>query len=150
MTNTPIIRQIPTDLVHQFLPLCRQYIEAALVYTDLSFDQAKVFLSNGTWMLLIAIDDEQNITGAYTLAFANSPNHRTATIVTAGGLGLGSPPAFDQACEIARNHGATRVHVNHGATRVHVLARQSAARLYKRLGLVEKSVLMEKNLCQDL
>ncbi len=141
MTNTPIIRQIPTDLVHQFLPLCRQYIEAALVYTDLSFDQAKVFLSNGTWMLLIAIDDEQNITGAYTLAFANSPNHRTATIVTAGGLGLGSPPAFDQACEIARNHGATRVHV---------LARQSAARLYKRLGLVEKSVLMEKNLCQDL
>jgi hypothetical protein len=141
MTNTPIIRQIPTDLVHQFLPLCRQYIEAALVYTDLSFDQAKVFLSNGTWMLLIATDDEQNITGAYTLAFANSPNHRTATIVTAGGLGLGSPPAFDQACEIARNHGATRVHV---------LARQSAARLYKRLGLVEKSVLMEKNLCQDL
>jgi len=141
MTNTPIIRQIPADLVHQFLPLCRQYIEAALVYTDLSFDQAKVFLSNGTWMLLIAIDDEQNITGAYTLAFANSPNHRTATIVTAGGLGLGSPPAFDQACEIARNHGATRVHV---------LARQSAARLYKRLGLVEKSVLMEKNLCQDL
>ena len=84
MTNTPIIRQIPADLVHQFLPLCRQYIEAALVYTDLSFDQA---------------------------------------------------------CEIARNHGATRVHV---------LARQSAARLYKRLGLVEKSVLMEKNLCQDL
>lgn len=141
MTNTPIIRQIPTDLVHQFLPFCRQYIEAALVYTDLSFDQAKVFLSNGTWMLLIATDDEDNITGAYTLAFANSPNHRTATIVTAGGLGLGSPPAFDQACEIARNHGATRVHV---------LARQSAARLYKRLGLVEKSVLMEKNLCQDL
>ncbi len=141
MTNTPIIRQIPTDLVHQFLPLCRQYIEAALVYTDLSFDQAKVFLSNGTWMLLIATDGEDNITGAYTLAFANSPNHRTATIVTAGGLGLGSPPAFDQACEIARNHGATRVHV---------LARQSAARLYKRLGLVEKSVLMEKNLCQDL
>ena len=141
MTNTPLIRQIPTELVHQFLPLCRKYIEAALVYTDLTYEQAKVFLSNGTWMLLIATDDEQNITGAYTMAFANSPNHRTATIVTAGGFGLGSPPAFDQACVIAKDHGATRVQV---------LARQSAARLYKRLGLVEKSVLMEKSLCQDL
>lgn len=141
MTNTPTIRQIPTELVHQFLPFCRQYIEAALVFCDVTYEQAKVFLSNGTWMLLIATDDEQNITGAYTLAFSNSPNHRTATIVTAGGLGLGSPPAFDQACVIAREHGATRVHV---------LARQSAARLYKRLGLVEKSVLMEKVLCQDL
>jgi hypothetical protein len=136
MTNL-VIRPIPLELVNQFMTLARPHIEAGLSNSDLSFDQASVFLSNGSWQLLIALDEQENLQGAYTLALANEPNDRTATIVTAGGRGLADPAAFEQVCAIAKSYGATKIQA---------LAKESAARLYRRAGLVEKAILMEKKL----
>jgi hypothetical protein len=92
MTNL-VIRTIPVELVNQWMTLSRSHIEAGLKHTGLSFDHARVFLSNGSWVLLIALDGE-NLVGAYTLAFANEPNDRVATIVTAGGRGTGKHTLF--------------------------------------------------------
>ena len=138
MTNSIKISVVPIELVNQFLPLVQEHVEVALVFTDLSFDQAKVFISNGSWYLLIATDEEaKTMNGAYTLAISNNPNDRVATIVTAGGAGLASQSCFNQVCEIAKSFGATKIQA---------LARESAARLYQRVGLVDKAILMEKKL----
>lgn len=135
MTNL-VIRTIPVELVNQWMTLARSHIEAGLKDSGLSFDQARVFLSNGSWILLIALDGE-NLVGAYTLTMANEPNDRVATIVSAGGRGLASTDCFEQVCQIAKTLGATKIQA---------LAKPAAARLYKRAGLVERAVLLEKRL----
>jgi len=137
MTENLVIRLIPTDLVNQFIPLVKSHIEGALTHADVSFEQVKVFLTGGSWSLLLVTDEEENLRGAYTLAYTNGPNDRVATIVTAGGAGLASQYAFDRVCEIAKSNGATKIQA---------LAQQSQARLYRRAGLVEKAILMEKKL----
>lgn len=131
------IRLIPLDLVNQFMTLARRHIEAGLVHTDMSYDQVRVFLANGSWHLLIALDSEKNLVGAYTLGVTNGPNDRTATIVTAGGRGLASQSSFDQVCEIAKSLGATKIQC---------LAQPAGARLFSRVGLVERAILLEKKL----
>lgn len=110
-------------------------MERGLQYASTyNIHHAEVLLSNGSWVLLVAVDDDGSITGAYAVAFQNDPASRTAFIVSAGGAGLASQEAFDQVKAIANGMGATKIQV---------LARESAARLYKRVGLEEKATLME-------
>lgn len=137
MTNHIQVKQIPTELTYQFLPLVKHHIEAGLADSDLNYEQARVFLTNGSWLLLIALDEQENLLGAYILAFANNPADRVATIVSAAGRGLASQSAFEQICEIAKSFGATKIQA---------LAKESAARLYRRVGLIERASLMEKKL----
>lgn len=137
MINNILVKQIPTELTYQFMPLVKDHIEAGLADSDLNYEQARVFLTNGSWMLLIALDDNDDLLGAYIIAFSNNPSDRIATIVSASGRGLASQSAFDQICEIAKSYGATKIQA---------LAKQSAARLYKRVGLTERASLMEKKL----
>lgn len=137
MTEHLVIRQIPTELTYQFLPLVKHHIEAGLAHSDVNYEQARVYLTNGSWVLLIALNEQEQLLGAYTLTFTNTPSDRVAIIASAGGRGLASQSAFDQVCEIAKNFGATKIQA---------LARESAARLYARVGLVERASLMEKKL----
>lgn len=137
MINNILVKQIPTELTYQFMPLVKDHIEAGLADSDLNYEQARVFLTNGSWMLLIALDDKDDLLGAYIIAFSNNPSDRIATIVSAAGRGLASQSAFDQICEIAKSYGATKIQA---------LAKQSAARLYRRVGLAERASLMEKKL----
>lgn len=128
------VQYVAPEFVPQVLPVVRDYISAGLEHTDsCNVDHACAFLSTGAWALLVAIV-EQEIKGAYVLSFSNSPTDRTALIVSAAGTGLASQDAFDQVKAIARQMGATQIQV---------LARESAARLYKRVGLTDKATLME-------
>lgn len=129
-----IVQRVPPELVPQVLPVVRSHIERGLEFTDsCNVDHACAYLVTGAWMLLVAVVDDK-VEGAYVLSFSNTPTDRTALIVSAAGAGLASQNAFDQVKTIAREHGATQVQV---------LARESAARLYKRVGLTEKATLME-------
>lgn len=128
------VQFVATEFVPQVLPQVREYIAAGLEHTDsCSVDHAEVFLCKGNWVLLVGLEDEK-IVGAYVLSFSNGPADRTALIVSTAGKGLASQEAFDQVKEIA---------LRMGATQIQVLARESAARLYKRVGLTEKATLME-------
>lgn len=129
-----IVQHVHPDLVPQVLPAVRSYIAAGLEHTDsCNVDHACAYLTNGTWALLVAVV-EKEIKGAYVLSFSNTPTDRNALIVSAAGAGLASQEAFDQVKNIAQHMGATQIQV---------LARESAARLYKRVGLTEKAALME-------
>jgi hypothetical protein len=111
------------------------YIERALQYTDdYNADQVKVFLTTGAWLLLVAVDDLQQIHGVATVRYDNGVNDRTATITTLGGKQVVNQEIFDQVCRIARNMGATRIQV---------YTRDSAIRLYEKVGLHKKATLME-------
>jgi len=128
------IQRVPVELVPQVLPVVRTHISRGLEFTDsCNVDHACAYLVTGAWTLLVAVVDEQ-IQGAYVLSFSNTPTDRTALIVSAAGAGLASQGAFDQVKEIARENGATQIQV---------LAREAAARLYRRVGLAEKATLME-------
>lgn len=135
---TLLVSPVPVHQVPQMLPVVLPFIESGLEHTDsVNAEHVKVYLSEGRWVLLTALDEHNVVQGAYVISFANEPDHRVATIVSAAGTGLAGQETFDQVCEISKNFGATKIQV---------LARESAARLYKRAGLEEKAVLMEKKL----
>lgn len=129
------IQHVPTELVPQVMPLVALHISRGLEHTDsCTLEHAQVHLSTGSWVLLVAVDDDNAIQGAYVLSFYNEPTARIALIVSAAGTGLAGQDVFDQVKAIAKGMAATKIQV---------LARESAARLYKRVGLSEKASLME-------
>jgi hypothetical protein len=129
------VQTVGVEYITQIWLAVAPYIERGLQYTDdYSLDQVKVFLTTGTWILLVAVDDLQQIHGVATVAFHNGVNDRTAIITSLGGKGVVNQNIFDQVCRIVRGMGATRVQV---------YTRDSAIRLYEQVGLNKKATLME-------
>ena len=132
------IHHVRTEFIPRTFPEVEALIKSGLDHTDdCTIEQAKVFLSNGAWGLLAALDDEAEVHGVFMYSISNGPNDRTASIISAGGKGIINNAVFDQVCEFFKSLGATRVQA---------LARESAARLYERIGMSEKAILMEKRL----
>ena len=135
---TLTVRHVLTEHVPALLPRVVPFIERGMAYaTTYNTEHVKVYLADGKWMLLVATNEADEICGAYVLAYHNEPDARVAFIVCAAGRGLAGQGAFDQVCTIARTFGATKVQA---------LARNTAARLYKRVGFLDKAMLMEKKL----
>jgi hypothetical protein len=129
------VQTVSVEYITQIWSGVAPYIERALQYTDdYNLDQVKVFLTTGVWLLLVAVDDLQQIHGVATVAFHNGVNDRTAIITTTGGRQIVNQDIFDQVCRIVRGMGATRVQV---------YTRDSATRLYEKVGLTKKATLME-------
>jgi hypothetical protein len=121
--------------VAQVWPQAKPYVALGLEHASAhTIEHAEVYFSTGAWTLLVAVVEDNSVIGAYAVAFQNEPGARSAFIVSAGGVGLAGPEAFDQVKAITKSMGATKIQV---------LARESAARLYKRVGLEEKATLME-------
>jgi len=130
-----MVQHVPLDLVAQVWPQAKEFVAMGLKHASThTIEHAEVYLATGSWILLVAVVDDNSIIGAYVVALQNEPAARSAFIVSAGGVGLASAEAFDQVKAITKRMGATKIQV---------LARESAARLYKRVGLEEKATLME-------
>jgi hypothetical protein len=107
-----------------------KFIEAALAYQDdYNIEHAKLYVTNGTWVLVVAIDDDQVIHGAATIQFYNRPKDRVAFVVTMGGKLITGHETYAQFTELLKAFGATYIE---GASR------ESATRLWQRFGLSEK------------
>ena len=129
------IQTVGVEYITQIWSAVAPYIERALQYTDdYTVDQVKVFLTTGSWILMVAVDDMQQIHGVATVAFNNDVNYRTAFITTIGGKGIIKADTFDQMVNILRRMGATRIQG---------YARDSLTRLYIRYGLSNKANLVE-------
>ena len=124
------IQHVDVNYVNQLWPQVEKFIEAALAYQDdYNIEHAKVFVTNGTWMLIVAIDDDGVIHGAATIQFYNRPNDRVAFVVTMGGRLITGHEHYAQFTDLLKAFGATYIE---GASRA------SAARLWERFGLKEK------------
>jgi hypothetical protein len=123
------IQHVDTAYIHQTWPLVENFIKWALDYqTDYTLEHVKTFLSNGSWVLIVAADDS-GIRGAAVVNFVNRPNDRVAFIVTMGGKLISSKETFADFSALLKAFGATYIE---GA------ARESIARLWMRYGLEEK------------
>lgn len=124
------IQHVDVNYTNQLWPQVEQFIDAALAYQDdYTLDHAKVFVTNGTWMLVVAIDEDGIIHGAATIQFYNRPNDRVAFVITMGGRLITGPDTYAQFTDLLKAFGATYIE---GASRA------SAMRLWERFGLKEK------------
>lgn len=124
------IQHVSTDYVNQIWPKVEGYIESALQHqNDYTVDQTKVYVTNGSWVLIVAVGDDGFIHGAATVSFNNRPNDRVAFITTIGGRLISNQDTFLQLKDVLKFFGATYIE---GA------ARESIARLWQRYGLEEK------------
>jgi hypothetical protein len=132
------VQTVGVEYITQIWSTVAPFIGRALQYTnDYNLDQVKVFLTTGSWLLLVAVDDLQQIHGVATVAFNNGVNDRTAIITTLGGRKVVNQDIFNQVCKIVRGMGATRMQI---------YTRDSAIRLYEKVGFKKKVTLMEHNI----
>lgn len=120
-----IIQPVPIQYFHQTWPLVEKFLADAIKWgdDDYTIEQAKVNLSNGTWLLLVAADEQKNIHGASIINIFNMPNDRIAFVIAIGGRLISTKEAFEQFCQLLKAHGATKIQ---GA------ARESVARLWAK------------------
>ena len=124
------IQHVDINYVNQIWPQVEKFIEVALAYQDdYSIEHAKVYVTNGTWTLVVALDDAGKVHGAATVLFYNRPNDRVAFVITMGGKLITGQETYAQFSDLLKAFGATYIE---GASR------ESATRLWERFGLKEK------------
>jgi hypothetical protein len=130
------VQPVSPQFVNQTWPLVEELFVKANKHDagDYTVDQIKALLANGSWLLLVAVDEENAIHGAASLNFYNMPNYRVGFITAMAGKAIVNKEVYEQVCAIAK--------VN-GATRVQCAARESAAKLYKQVGMQERHIIME-------
>ena len=135
-----VIRVITSQHVSQNWSLVEPFIKGAeekFGGAEYTTDQIKVYLVQGQWMLLVAVDESNEIHGAATVSFINYPNDRVAFVTAIGGKLITSQETFEQMSEILKVNGATKIQ---GA------AKDAVVRLWKRFGFEEKAILVEAKL----
>ena len=130
------VQPVSPQFVNQTWPLVEELFVKANKHDagDYTIDQIKALLANGSWLLLVAVDEENTIHGAASLNFYNMPNYRVGFITAMAGKAIVNKEVYEQVCAIAKANGATRVQC---------AARESAAKLYKQVGMQERHIIME-------
>jgi hypothetical protein len=124
------VEHVPLEWVTRTWEGVKDYIASAVEFGkgDYTIDQIRGYASQGHWDMLIAVDGGV-IHGVATMHVYNRPNDRVALVTTAGGKMISNEDTFSQ----VKSYAASR-----GATVIECAARDSASRLFKRLGFEEK------------
>ena len=130
------VKAVYPNNFNQTWPLVEQLFAKAIKYAgdEYTLDQIKALLAQGNLLLLVAVDAENNIHGAASLSFYNMPNYRVGFITAMAGKTIVNEAVYEQVCSFIKANGATRVQC---------AARESAARLYKQVGMQERHIIME-------
>ena len=133
------VQPVGTQYIHQTWPLVEDLFAKANKHDpgDYTLDQIRGLLANGSWVLLVATDEEQNIHGVAAVSFYNMPNYRVGFITASAGKAIANKEVYGQLCSFIKANGATRVQC---------AARESAARLYRQMGMEERHIIMETKL----
>ena len=133
---TLIVKAVPANYVAQAWPLVEKYLADAVAWggEDYTLEQVQVYLSQGSWSLLAAVDEQGVIHGAATVTFLNYPNDRIAFITFIGGKLISNKDTFGQLKDLLKANGATKIQ---GA------AREAIARLWSRYGFEERYIIVE-------
>jgi hypothetical protein len=129
-----IIQAVDPKFIVNMWKDVKPHLQRALEHTDdYSAEQCKVFLTNGSWVLFVALN-KNGLQGVATIAIENGVNHRTALITTISGKGIINKDSMEQLMNILKSYGITRIQG---------YARDSLVRLYQRFGLIKKANLVE-------
>lgn len=134
-----IVQPVPVQHFHQTWPLVEELFAKANKYDsgDYTLEQIKGLLASGSWVLLVAVDEKNDIHGAAAISFYNMPNYRVGFITAMAGKAIVNKDVYEQVCSFIKANGATRIQC---------AARESAARLYKQVGMEERHIIMETKL----
>ena len=136
------LRVAPVDPNHiqQVWPRVVDYMKSALDkgtteetrnYNEHHIQQ---YLTSGQWLLLVAVDEQNEIHGACTISFINYPLHRVAFVTAIGGKLISNEDTFAQLTGICKQHGATKIQ-GYG--------REAIVKLWGRYGFEPRSTLVE-------
>lgn len=136
------IRHVETNYVQQVWPMAKPFIEEAMTKggdfpdwaQDYTADHIQSFLTNGAWLLVVAVSEEGEIQGATTISFINYPMHRVAFVTAIGGKLISSQDTFDQFKALLKLRGATKIQ-GYG--------RDAIVRLWKRYNFEPRNTLVE-------
>jgi hypothetical protein len=131
-----IVQHVPIQFVAQTWPLVEKHISSAEKFggDDYTVDQIKVYLAKNHWTLLVAVDENNQVQGAATVAFQNYPNDRVAFVTTMGGNMMVNEEVLASLKQVLKGMGATKIQ---GAMR------PSMVRLSKKIGFVERYAIVE-------
>jgi hypothetical protein len=135
------IQYVETANVSQVWPLVEPFLSEALNsstdfpdwYQNYNIHHLQLFLTNGAWLLVVAIDDDK-ICGACTVSFVNYPIHRVAFVTAIGGKLISNADTFNQLKLLLKQRGATKIQ-GYG--------RDSIVRLWKRYDFEPRLTLVE-------
>jgi len=133
---TITVKPVFPEYFHQTWPLVKDLFANALKFggDEYTLDQIKTLLAQGHWVLLVAVDEQNTVHGAASVEFINKPNDRVGLITAMAGKDIVNENVFGQVCALLKANGATKVQC---------AARESAARLYKQVGLEERYTILE-------
>ena len=128
------IQEVPVQLVNQILPRVEHHIASALSYTDdYTIDEARVFLVQGTWSLIVMFDEPGDFKGAAAVQYYNRPRDRVAFIIALGGRLISDQENAVKLFDIFRANGATSVEA---------AARDSILKFWQKYGLEKKYIII--------
>ena len=136
------IRPVEVNYIQQVWPMVQPFIEEALDKggdfpewaAGYNASHVQAFLTSGQWLLLVAVDEENQIHGAATVSFINYPLHRVAFVTTIGGKLISSQDTFEQLKTLLKQRGATKIQ-GYG--------RDAIVRLWKRYNFEPRNTLVE-------
>jgi hypothetical protein len=137
-----LIQHVETNNVQQVWPAVEGFLTEAMNKggdfpewaANYNVSHIQMFLTSGTWLLLVASDEEGKIHGAATVSFINYPLHRVAFVTAIGGKLISSKETFEQLKVILKLRGATKIQ-GYG--------RESIVRLWKRYDFEPRNTLVE-------
>ena len=140
-----VIRPVEVNYVSQVWPRVESFLNDALVkdsdvpdWSDCyNIHHVQGFITSGQWLLLVAVDDNNEIHGAATVTFSNYPMSRVAFVTLIGGHLVSSPETFEQLRNLLKSYGATKLQ-GYG--------RPAIVRLWKRYGFEPRTTLVEVKL----
>jgi len=133
------IQPVPLEFTNQTWPLVEHYIAAALEEGDLgepmyNLNHVRGYVTSGAWLLLVAVDENNDIHGAGTVSFSNHPLHRVAFVTTVGGKLISNRDTVEQLKAILKQNGATILQA---------FGRPSIVRLWRRYNFESRNTLVE-------
>ena len=133
------VQQVPLEYVNRLWPSVEHYIEDAMEYSsgDYTAKEIRVMVSQGSWGLIVATDDNNDLHGALVISYFNRPSERVGYVVAIGGKLVSNKATWAQFEDILRSNGATYLE---GA------GRESIVRLWSRYGMERKYAVVGKKL----
>jgi hypothetical protein len=136
------ISYVETNHVQQVWPMVKTFLEDAMTKggdfpdwaQNYTVDHIQSFVTSGAWLLVVAVDEENNIQGAATISFINYPMHRVAFVTAIGGKLISSQETLEQFKALLKLRGATKIQ-GYG--------RDSIVRLWKRYDFEPRNTLVE-------
>lgn len=125
--------------LHLHWDVVGKFIQEALEQSgveEYTVEQVKVYLVNKQWHLFI-VEENKKICGAVVVSFANYPNGLIAFVTAIGGKFISNKQISDEFKMLLKSMGATKIQG---------YARESVARLWKRIGFENKQILVEYKL----